>query len=180
MAYDSGSDRVILFGGLSGSSDRAESWPSGAWAYDFNSNAWARLAAPVEPATRFGHAVAYDTQAERVILFGGNTGGSTTSHTWAYDFRVNRWADLSSMGSPLERAGHALVYDTESHRIVLFGGSPSPAEGLLSDTWSYDSGTNSWAHVTTTAAPSSRERHAMVYDSESDRTILFGGSSAGR
>ena len=49
MAYDAGSDRVVLFGGkpglLSVTSDET-------WAYDFDTNAWTQLHPSMKPSER--------------------------------------------------------------------------------------------------------------------------------
>ena len=86
MAYDAGSDRVILFGG-DGDSET--------WAYDFNSNTWTNMFPVEHPSGRWGHKMAYDEGSDRVVLFGGETAGTTpSSETWAYDFNSNTWTHM--------------------------------------------------------------------------------------
>ncbi len=85
MAYDAGSDRVILFGGAGGSET---------WAYDFNSNTWMKMNPVLHPSGRWGHVMAYDEESKRVVLFGGGTGITPSNETWAYDFNSNTWTHM--------------------------------------------------------------------------------------
>ena len=85
MAYDAGSDRVILFGGTGGSET---------WAYDFNSNTWTKMNPVVHPSGRWGHVMVYDEESKRVVLFGGGTGITPSNETWAYDFNSNTWTHM--------------------------------------------------------------------------------------
>src|SRR5207249_1804853 len=136
MAYDSQSDRLVLFGGGS-SSGGVFVLVSDTWAYDFNTSTWTDMSPAIEPPARYNHAMAYDSQADRVILFGGYGG---YNDTWAYDFNTNTWTDTNPVVEPPGRWGHALAYDSQSDRVILFGGS-------LYDTWAYDFNTNIWTDM---------------------------------
>ena len=86
MAYNAGSDRVILFGGTGGFET---------WAYDFNRNEWTNMNSVVHPSGRWAHAMAYDAGSDRVVLFGGETGALNPSdETWAYDFNTDTWTQM--------------------------------------------------------------------------------------
>ncbi|TMQ48664.1 MAG: hypothetical protein E6K71_06845, partial [Candidatus Eisenbacteria bacterium] len=164
LTYDSAADRVVLFGGtVSGRGDSNETW-----AYDFQANAWADMART--PPARYGHAMAYDSQSDRIILFGGWTGTQQSNDTWAYDFKTNTWTDLAPVVGPRVRAYHAMAYDSQSDRVILFGGY-----GGYNDTWAYDFNANTWTDMAPATSPPGRYLHAMAYDSQSDRVILFGG-----
>ncbi|MFQ5820207.1 MAG: Kelch repeat-containing protein [Candidatus Heimdallarchaeota archaeon] len=173
MAYDVESDRIILFGGRTAGGGTS----SETWAYDFNSNAWTNMAPPTMPIkTRGGHAIAYDVESDRIILFGGRTaGGGTSSETWAYDFNSNTWTNLSPATTPPARAMPRMAYDAESDRIILFGGMIWNAFPF-NDTWAYDFNSNTWTNMNPPTMPVGRRQHAMAYDAESDRVILFGGN----
>src|SRR5439155_86351 len=84
MAYDSGSDRLIMFGGAGSSG-----YLNDTWAYDFNKNTWTNASA--SPSARYSHAMVYDSQTDRAILFGGYSvapGSGYLNDTWAYDFNT--------------------------------------------------------------------------------------------
>ena len=167
MAYDSGSDRVILFGGYDGSHNYDT------WAYDFNTNTWTNMNPATSPSPRRGHAMAYDSESDRVILFGGYNGVVALQETWAYDFNTNTWTNMNPGTKPGARYLHAMAYDSESDRVILFGGYVGSS--YKNDTWVYDFNTNTWTDVNPSIHPGQRDYHAMAYDSESDRVILFGG-----
>src|SRR5437667_94240 len=173
MAYDSESDRVILFGG-SGNGDVLND----TWAYDFNMNTWTDMDPAVRPPPRYGHAMAYDLQSDRVILFSGyGLNGNYFDDTWAYDFNANKWTNKDPLPKPPMRYCHATAYDAQSDRVILFGGDL--AGGLFNDTWAYDFNTNAWTDMAPGLSPPATLCDAMAYDSESDRVILFGGYVSG-
>ena len=152
MAYDPESDRVILFGGATeGTPGEEAGFQQDTWAYDFNTNAWTNMNPVTKPSARFHHAMTYDTESDRVILFGGFTGTSSNAETWAYDFNGNAWTLMSPLSQPTERRRHAMTYDTESDRVILFGGD---ASGFVDDTWAYDLNTDTWTDVTPATFPS--------------------------
>ena len=170
MAYDSRSDRIIMFGGTA--SNPVFTDVNETWSFDFNTNQWTNLNPQTSPSPRDGLAMAYDSKADRMIVFGGER-GSLLDDTWAYDLNTNSWTSLNPTISPSPRAGHSMAYDSQADRIILFGGAIQG--GFVGDTWAYDFSTNNWANLTRPGGPVSRELHAMVYDSLSDRTVLFGG-----
>ncbi|HEY5539574.1 MAG TPA: kelch repeat-containing protein [Thermoplasmata archaeon] len=171
MAYDSESDRIVLFGGrLPGFVASDETW-----AYDLATNEWTQMSPATRPPARFGHAMVYVPGLDQIVLFGGFGGGSFFSDTWAYDLEANLWSPLSPPSvSPSPRAGSAVAYDGGSGKVVLFGGS---RDGVFNnETWAYDPQASTWTKMSPATAPSIRERHRIVYVSASDRILLFGGS----
>jgi N-acetylneuraminic acid mutarotase len=174
MAYDAESDRVILFGG-------AESdWYDETWAYDYNTDAWAQMHPAVHPCMRWGPVMAYDSESDRVILFGGLTGDYYDPYdlddTWAYDYNTDTWTQMTPPSSPRARCFHAMAYDAESDRVILFGGEVwRGGFGQLDDTWAYDYNTDSWEESNPPNHPCARAALSMAYDASSDRSIIFGG-----
>ena len=139
MAYDAGSDRVILFGGAGGSET---------WAYDFNTNVWTNMNPVEHPSGRWLHRMAYDEGSDRVVLFGGeNETGPLGGERWAYDFNTNSWTNMEPPTQPLKLAAHNLAYDAESDRIVLFGGDDSDSFIHSDETWAYDLNANTWTDL---------------------------------
>ena len=64
MAYDSAENKVLLFGGYTGSAN-AETWT-----YDTASNTWSDLNPATRPSQRYSLAVAYDQDIRKIVLFG--------------------------------------------------------------------------------------------------------------
>ena len=77
--------------------------------------------------------MAYDKIIDRVVLFGGYTGGYN-SETWTYNFNTNTWMNMDPSPAPSARAYITPAYDSESDRVVLFGGLTGAGNG---ETWAY-------------------------------------------
>jgi hypothetical protein len=177
MAYDSESKQVIPFGGITGDYGLESSYNDETWAYDTAANRWTQMKPPSAPTKRGAVDLAYDSKADRVILFGGsdeNTLGF--SDTWAYDFNTNSWKELAK--GPAHHLGARLAYDAESDRTILFGGFNVMDEynGLYNDTWAYDYNSNTWTEMKPSASPPARNYQAMTYDSKADRVLVWGGT----
>ncbi len=122
--------------------------------------------------------MAYDSESDRVVLFGGELGklwGSMGSDTWAYDLATNQWTKMNPSLQPSGRCAHDMAYDTESDRIILFGGVDTSFDGDKT-TWAYDFNTDTWTKQA--LGPPALQGPRMAYDAESDRVILFGGEIA--
>jgi hypothetical protein len=174
LAYDSESDRVILF---SGDDNLVFSLPD-TWTYDYNANTWTEMAKG--PANRYNFRMAYDSESDRIILFGGFRFPSDfLNDTWAYDFNSDTWTQMQPITSPTGRASYGMTYDTQIDRVILFGGEVNFSP--RADTWTYDFNTDTWEEVKLDTGTPPRGRHSliMVYDAESDRTILYGGHTGG-
>ena len=72
-----------------------------------------------------------------------------------------------------------LVYDSESDRIVFFGGTTRTMEPTYTDTWSFDYDTNTWTNMSPAVNPPASEWHQMAYHSGQDKVVLFGGHISG-
>jgi N-acetylneuraminic acid mutarotase len=172
--HDSMRDEVIMFGGMQhlGSDTRGND----TWKYDLNSNTWTELHATPAPSSRWSHDMVYDSESDRFILFGGDD-GTTLRDTWSYTPGTNVWTMMSPSIAPSARMAHKMVYDSESDIVILFGGSVRGATTFYSDTWAYDYNTDTWENITHATHPSERGASSLAYDSESDRIVLFGGST---
>ncbi len=138
---------------------------------------------PTQPLKLATHNLAYDAESDRVVLFGGDAEGVPSDETWAYDLNANTWTNMEPAARPSRRHSHALAYDAESDRVVLFGGHlPSVYFGasVHSDqTWAYDFNTNTWTNMEPPTQPLKLAAHNLTYDAESDRVVLFGGDAPG-
>ncbi len=142
MAYDAESDRVIVFGGVPQNDDT--------WAYDLNTNTWTLMEPAARPVPGHAIAMAYDAESDRVILFGAHIVPFSpifSDETWAYDFNTNTWTKMEPPTKALARTGNAQAYDSESDRVVMFGGDTLP--GRSGETWTYDFNTNTWTDLLT-------------------------------
>lgn len=170
MVYDSGADRFIVFSG-----DNSRTIFDKTYAYDEGGNAWVQMQPKTKPPGRTFYAIAYDTKADRIILFGGSSDSGRLDDTWTYDFNHDVWTQMKPRTSPAARDYSAMTYDPVGDRVLLFGGA---TEGELpqGDLWSYDLNKNTWTELKPSGErPSARGWHVMAFDSQASEAVLFGG-----
>ena len=175
MAYDAESDRTIVFG----TGDIFPHIGSETWAFDTNSNTWTQMASG--PSAHLGAELAYDAESDRVILFGGwDLGSRFFNDTWAYDFNTDTWTRMRPANMPLGRNFQAMTYDAESDRVLMWGSLEEDFERADESIWAYDFNSDTWEQMPIVEPfPDNRLYPRLVYDGESDRTILYGGTPGG-
>lgn len=165
MAFDANFSLAIMFGGMDGLTRFGETW-------QWDGAAWTQTATD-GPSPRAESGMAYDDSRKKIILFGGRDTANYYNDTWEYDIR-DKWKKLTTANNPSPRsAQNCLTYDSQSKRIVLYGGSNE--SGVLRDTWEFDG--TSWFH-TADAGPHARSGSALAYNVERDRVVLFGGTNS--
>ena len=117
--------------------------------------------------------MAYDSDREVTVLFGGADGpdGRINDGTWEWD--GTNWTKLSLPEGPSTRTGHAMVYDAARRVTLLFGGQELTTGRVLDDTWAWNGA--HWERVSPGSSPSARTDHAMAFDSRRGLVTLFGG-----
>ena len=89
MTYDSARQRLILFGGVTGPSEEPL---DDTWAFDLESHIWTELDPDNPPSARGWHAMAYDSDQDVVVMFGGGPRREAyTAETWIYDPTDETW-----------------------------------------------------------------------------------------
>lgn len=176
MAYDRARGRIVLYGGfsLATMTELRDIW-------EWTGTTWSQQAVG-GPASTVARGVAYDDKAGALILFSATTGsGASTVHmdVWngsvlvrlpspapdcvgalsplgaslggffsagwcqsANTFRSDLWngSEWSTVGGnqPSARMAHAMAYDRDRDRVVLYGGEAMPSGAPLSDTWEFN------------------------------------------
>lgn len=147
--------------------------------YEWNGRRWFGPFQPANnPGERGAAALAYDSARRRVVLFGGeSTSSSRLDDTWEWD--GSSWTGpLLPLGRPAPRRNHAMAYDSERGRTVLFGGYELSGYRDLDDVWEWDGA--AWTGPLTPGnRPGRRSEHAMAYDSARGRVVVFGGDQRG-
>jgi N-acetylneuraminic acid mutarotase len=141
---------------------------------------WTQVLGPTTPLARDESGAAFDTARGKFVIFGGSlqfaNGTGYLPETWEltpFDDGGFNWRQLN-VSSPIGRQAHALVYDSDLKRIVLFGGSNGVEQN---DTWSFgptSDGGLEWT-LLSDAGPQPRYVHSMSYDSARKKIVLFGG-----
>jgi hypothetical protein len=124
----------------------------------------------IGPNKRTSHGLTYDGARKRVVVFGGDPGGSPLADTWEWDGAL--WTQVADTG-PSPREGLVMAFDSTASCVVFFGGASG--SNLFADTWTWD-GTE-WTQVADTG-PAARSGYALAYDEGRKRLVLFGGRTA--
>lgn len=179
---------ILCFGGFDGTRLSDETW-----VFDVQSSTWAQLTAGPKPSPREGHALAYDPLVNAFVLHGGRTtsvvgatgrGNLVLNDTWQFNISNFTWQQLSAQngGSTPPLHDHAMVFDRQRGRMLVFGGHQNTVGGpLLGDEmWLFRDyvGVNQHAwrlDLAATNSPFGRAKHGMTYDRNRRRVVMFGG-----
>ena len=147
------------------------------------------------PAPRVRHSAVLATAQDKMIVFGGITESLDAppntyfNDVWyltsAFSTSPNlTWQQAITTGTPPNpRGGHSAVLDSVNNRMIVFGGAQGPAGTASNDVWVLENadgigGTPKWVQLSPVGPlPPARFNHVAVYNSTSNRMIIFGGYS---
>lgn len=175
FTYDQGNKLFVLFDGYGLIDDH----PNDTWVYNVTADTWTEMNPDSKPKPQYGCYMEYDTVNQEVIMYGGHwsTGGSVHGYSdgvWTYDYPTDTWTKVDDATTPPHRYWHNTAYDSDTGKMVVFGGSQG-GSNILDDTWLFDYSTTTWERITTEIGPSARMNSAMVYDPDTGKVVLFGG-----
>lgn len=184
-AYDSSRQRIVIFGGWDGTNYLADTW-----ALDLSGHGradWSPIAtAAAPPARREGHAV-YDPIGDRMVIFGGASGGISGpflywNDTWQITLGgVPNWSPLAPAGvTPSARGNGRAVLDATRQRMLLVGGYDLSYRGDVEALAL--SGPLAWTRLYDDQAPvtgggniEAHRDYAAAYDPDQHQELIFGG-----
>ena len=176
IVYDNARGVVVLFGGLFGSEFPPSSADLKDDTWTWNGTVWSEQEPESSPSPRRGHSLGYDSQRQRVVLFGGFSGCCTRNDTWEWDGAD--WMLQSTPANLAPRHNSPMAYVPDSGHVILFGGR---WEGQFASTIFWDDVAqwdgDSWSGQYPPIRPSERSDHALVYDLRRHELVLFGGTS---
>ncbi len=197
--YDPTSNRMIIFGGRTGSGTSFSGGMNETWVLT-NANGlggspqWIQLQpSGTLPPGRNSHTAVYDPVSNRMIVFGGLTnGGSGTilNDTWVLTNAnglggTPTWIELNSSQTIPGRFDHTAIYDPGSNRMMVFSGGVSYSPYTeTNEVWALTNanglgGTPAWTQLSPSAGPPlPRVGADAVYDPSSNRMTIFGGLTA--
>jgi hypothetical protein len=171
--YDPVRDRMLVFGGLAGSTRQND-----VWALSLGSSpAWSELA-PVgtPPSGRLYATAIYDPVRDRMLVFAGEDDQGFRNDVWELPLNATlAWSQLSPSGTPpLARAYTSAIYDPVRDRMVVFGGYDGSIDN---DAWALSLAPGpAWSELSPAGvAPPARVAHSAIYDPVNDRMVVFGG-----
>jgi hypothetical protein len=157
VTFDETRKVAVMFGGLVYSSSTGADAPNQeTWEWSPAAGEWTnRTTTDARPAARSGAAMVFDSQRNKIVLFGGRAGsGYNYQDTWEWDPTSGIWTDMTKSGSrPSARSQHAMVYQKSTGTILLYGGgrsdsTSSDGSGIsvsFGDTWEWDPVAHTWA-----------------------------------
>jgi len=151
-------------------------------------SAWTSLALPpaahagpagiwqnISPPVQSGAAAAFDSNRQRMVVFGGD--GTSIVHVATTAGPPTEWVNLQATGTPpAARHGAGLAYDPAGDRLIVFGGEDYLGH-FYNDIWQLSlAGTPTWSKVTATgSAPVPCAGFGSCFDPARVLLVVFGG-----
>lgn len=193
--YDQANNRLIIFSGCAG-----YCYPkvNDTWVLTHANGLggtpqWIQLSpSGVQPVGRNNARAVYDPVSNRMMLFAGQDGsgggGATYNDTWVLTNAnglggTPQWIQLfSNLPVPGQYMATA-VYDSANNRMTVFGGTTYQTDQYSNAVWVLSNanglgGTPQWTNLVPEGAsgsPTARTASTAVYDSTTNRMIIFGG-----
>ncbi len=172
MVFDTVHNNSLLFGGQHGpgnGSARGDTWT-------WNGTTWTQVTTAISPSPRYLHGLAFDASRGRAVLFGGTNDASSDFNGETWEFDGFNWNQVYTTHAPVGRFGHAMFFDANSQRVVLFGGRTGASTAdQSSETWLYDG--SDWTMQNLSVSPPPMQEMATTYDTSLRRGVIAGGIS---
>jgi N-acetylneuraminic acid mutarotase len=168
MTMESMDNKIVLFGGFNGIS-----YLNDTWVYDINLDNWVQQFPQNHPSglSHAGMAPVYND--DKIVLFGGSSGGTPKEDTWVYNLSINTWDkkyfDTSFTPGMTNSPSMTMVYKDDTVILVKAMGT-----GEYTEAWAYDIAKNSWSQKDRFMPGRSNPAIASAFNA--DKCILFGGS----
>ncbi|MCG3117279.1 MAG: hypothetical protein LLH30_16545 [Candidatus Manganitrophus sp. SA1] len=147
----------------------------------------------IDPPARDSHTAVYNPTTDKMIVFGGKTQATTLQDLWVLssasgDLGSPNWPQINAIGvPPSSRASHTAIYNKQTNKMVVFGGSEDidgNFNSLQNDLWllsnaDADGVAPTWQQLSPNGSPPVRWGHGAVYDEQADIMIVFGGVQTG-
>ena len=188
--YDAKDHAMVVFGGRWRASPTSGAYTvyNDVWWLDLTTDTWSEVKATgAKPVGRANASAVWDSDQNRLLVFGGNKSTSGLSYqplndTVALDLATDTWEKLAATGMPTARLFAAAAYDsTHKSLVITQGGDENAFSGpFLGDSWSLDLGTLKWKKLPSGgASPDHRIWGTAAYSKAFDQVILFGGHDDG-
>ena len=130
---------------------------------------WLSTTTSNAPFARIGHTAVW--ASDRMIVWGGQSGGTPLDDGAVYCASCDEWKGVSSTNAPLPRYDHAAVW-TGTEMLIAGGAN---AAGALSTSAGYDPGTQQWRPLSNVGVPLARSLLGAAWSGT--EILVFGGYS---
>lgn len=174
--YDPVRDRMVVFGGFSGTSP---AYRNDVWALSLGDDpTWTQLApSGASPTPRRGQSAVYDPIRDRMVVCGGfsSVAPAYRNDVWTLSLGgTPTWTEIAPTGTPpAGRTEHTAIYDPVRDRMVIYAGTNG---AYRNDVWTLSlGGTPAWSEITPAGTPpTARSEHAAIFDPVHDWMVVFG------
>ena len=129
MAFDSNRNVTVLFGGQTdATSSSNETW-------EYNGSTWVERTDELgeAPPGRRLNAITFDSERNKMVMFGGVSGGSFVNDTWEYD--GTGWSEKNEFQRAIITY---LAFDNNLNKMLMFGGDGSSSSIDNNEVWEYN------------------------------------------
>jgi Bacterial Ig-like domain (group 2)/Galactose oxidase, central domain len=184
--YDSASDRMTVFGGINSGTTLADTWVLTSANGIGGAPSWTQIATSGTAPSLAYHSAVYDSAANNMYTFGGSsTQDKLATEDHAFTLTIANGASGGQkwvLGGPPVRYSQSAFYDSAINDLFVFGGQHASSNINFNDYWQQTDVLGStnlqWTAVTTNGSrPSGRFGHTGLYDSASNRMMVFGGAT---
>ncbi len=163
MAYDSGRDRLVMFGGF----NRNDTWELG--------SGWVERTSVGTPGPHVYAGMAYDRRRQLVVMHcGALPGGAPSNQTYEYDGLA--WVQRPGAYGALGLTGPSVAYDGSRGRLVTFAGQSGPGNV---QSFTYELAGSTWVQRAVPAAPLARYGSMAAYVPNFGTLVFGGGNGTG-
>jgi hypothetical protein len=174
MVFDAQRERVIMFGGRQ-ESDTAGGVPGflgDSWS--FRNDAWTRIESTENPPARSLGAMAYDSDRDVVVLYGGTglaASGTTLESLFdTWEFNGTQWTRVANDAPKVAKP--IVAYDAANHEVIMMGLTENGSADVM---YRYRGAAHTWDVITPATMPTCVNDGHLVYQEHTGRLIFIGG-----
>jgi hypothetical protein len=133
----------------------------------------------VKPRKRIFAGMAFNSNSNRAILWGGGFSELTDNTMWEYDLSLDIWQNIPYNGAPPNTTylNPRMMYDEQNNELLIIYGIISSNDlfpGQLKEC-RYSFTSNSWVEIEVKDQPPAAVHFAAALDAKERKIVLFGG-----
>ncbi len=136
---------------------------------------WTQLAPVTVPQAVYGQGMAYDSDRDMVVMFGGYRTSAAAGSNRTYEFDGTDWTRRFPSTIPGARWWIGMAYDPVNQLTVMFGGNNGSgvSSPTIDETWVWD-GSN-WYQLSPSTTPTVGMGYGIAWDSVREKVVMVTG-----